>query len=119
VALQRDGAVVAWGYNDSGQTTVPPGLSGVTAIAAGAYHTVALLGSLPRSVPVVTARSTPNNLTLLWPSSAAAYRLESTSSLSPPITWSNETGPFQTTGESISTVLPITGEQKFFRLIKP
>ena len=42
VALKNDGTVVAWGYNDSGQTTVPAGLSGVTAIAAGGYHTVAL-----------------------------------------------------------------------------
>ena len=41
VALKSDGTVVAWGYNFYGQTTVPPGLSGVTAIAAG-YHTVAL-----------------------------------------------------------------------------
>jgi len=36
------GAVVAWGLNDSGQTNVPAGLRGVTAIAAGFYHTVAL-----------------------------------------------------------------------------
>ena len=34
--------VVAWGRNDYGQTTVPAGLSGVTAIAAGYSHTVAL-----------------------------------------------------------------------------
>ncbi len=36
------GTVVAWGNNSSGQTNVPVGLSGVTAIAAGFYHTVAL-----------------------------------------------------------------------------
>ena len=36
------GPVVAWGDNGSGQTTVPVGLSGVTAIAGGGYHTVAL-----------------------------------------------------------------------------
>ena len=34
--------VVAWGYNGYGQTTVPAGLSGVSAIAAGEYHTVAV-----------------------------------------------------------------------------
>ncbi len=48
---QTVGTVVAWGYNGEGQTTVPAGLSGVTAIAAGGYedddsdvlgHTVAL-----------------------------------------------------------------------------
>jgi len=36
------GTVVAWGYNNYDQTTVPFGLSGVTAIAGGGYHTVAL-----------------------------------------------------------------------------
>ena len=35
--------MVAWGLNNYGQTTVQAAaLSGVTAIAAGAYHTVAL-----------------------------------------------------------------------------
>lgn len=38
--------MVAWGVasggNFTGQTTVPSGLSGVTAISAGYYHTVAL-----------------------------------------------------------------------------
>ena len=36
------GTVVAWGNNTYGQTNVPPGLSWVTAIAAGESHTVAL-----------------------------------------------------------------------------
>jgi alpha-tubulin suppressor-like RCC1 family protein len=34
--------VVAWGYNDSGQTNVPSGLSNVVAIAAGEVHSLAL-----------------------------------------------------------------------------
>jgi hypothetical protein len=38
------GTVVAWGDNRDGQATVPVGLSGVTAIAAGWDHTVALKG---------------------------------------------------------------------------
>ena len=37
-----DRTVVAWGWGDYGQTNVPPGLSGVVAVAAGALHTVAL-----------------------------------------------------------------------------
>ena len=36
------GVVLAWGGNGYGQTTVPAGLSGVVAIAAGGSHTVAL-----------------------------------------------------------------------------
>ena len=40
--LTQGGTVVAWGYNKEGQTTVPAGLSGVVALAAGGSHTVAL-----------------------------------------------------------------------------
>ncbi|MGD0863824.1 MAG: cell wall-binding repeat-containing protein, partial [Candidatus Limnocylindrales bacterium] len=36
------GVVVAWGWNEYGQTDVPAGLSGVTSIAAGCQHSVAL-----------------------------------------------------------------------------
>jgi len=39
---QSGGTVAAWGDNYNGQTTVPDGLTNVTAIAAGCYHTVAL-----------------------------------------------------------------------------
>ena len=42
LALKSDGTVVAWGRNDSGQANVPAGLSGVTAIAAGFAHSLAL-----------------------------------------------------------------------------
>jgi alpha-tubulin suppressor-like RCC1 family protein len=33
---------VAWGDNSYGQRNVPPGLSNVVAVAAGAYHSLAL-----------------------------------------------------------------------------
>ena len=41
-ALPRSMTVQAWGSNSSGQTTVPVGLSGVTAVAAGHGFTLAL-----------------------------------------------------------------------------
>jgi hypothetical protein len=40
--LKNDGTVVGWGWNDYGQVTIPTGLSGVTAIAAGGLHSLAL-----------------------------------------------------------------------------
>ena len=42
MALKSDGTVVAWGIDNFGQTTVPAGLGGVRAIAAGEYHNAAL-----------------------------------------------------------------------------
>jgi alpha-tubulin suppressor-like RCC1 family protein len=41
LALRSNGTVVAWGYNSSGETTVPAGLSNVVAIAAGWQHSLA------------------------------------------------------------------------------
>ena len=41
LALKSDGTVVAWG--SLGQSTVPSGLSGVIAIAAGTEHSPALV----------------------------------------------------------------------------
>src|SRR6266542_617191 len=38
------GTVVAWGRNDYGQSSVPDGLSGVTAISVGRIHSLVLKG---------------------------------------------------------------------------
>jgi hypothetical protein len=38
----KTGLVAGWGRTDGGQTTPPAGLSGVTAIAAGGDHSLAL-----------------------------------------------------------------------------
>ena len=35
LVLKSNGTIVAWGYNNYGQTNVPPGLSNVIAVAAG------------------------------------------------------------------------------------
>lgn len=42
LALQNNGTIVGWGYNGSGQTSPPPGLTNVVAIAAGGLHSLAL-----------------------------------------------------------------------------
>jgi alpha-tubulin suppressor-like RCC1 family protein len=42
LALKSDGTVVGWGRNDYGESTPPPGLSNVIAVAAGGYHSLAL-----------------------------------------------------------------------------
>lgn len=165
LALKADGTVVAWGGNANGQTTVPPGLIGVKAIAAGYYHSVALksdglvvawgagtsaTGSAPHfgqslvpasvngvaavtaiaasgfhtvailsGVPTITTTISGNDFTLRWADTAAGYRLESSPSLSAPIPWNSEPGPFQTNAGRISHSLPLTAVPRFFRLAKP
>ena len=42
LALKSNGTVVGWGGNSYGETTIPAGLTGVTAIAAGNGHSLAL-----------------------------------------------------------------------------
>lgn len=42
VAAATNGTVYAWGENDSGQASVPPGVRDVVAVAAGAAHSLAL-----------------------------------------------------------------------------
>jgi len=42
LVLQSDGTVIAWGSNQFGQSTVPAGLGGVTAITAGVGYSGAL-----------------------------------------------------------------------------
>jgi hypothetical protein len=42
LVLLQDGTVVSWGSNSAGQTNVPAGLAGVTAIAGNGSHNLAL-----------------------------------------------------------------------------
>jgi hypothetical protein len=55
LALKSDGTVVAWGDDSDGQTDVPAGLKGVTAIAAAEFYNLALVPG--RTLAVSTASS--------------------------------------------------------------
>ncbi len=119
LALKNDGTVVAWGDNSVGQTTIPADLSGLAAIAAGGTHTVAIISAALSVSPRIALISSGNVLTLIRPDTATGYRIQSTSSLLPPISWIDVIGTFQTNGGSISIPVPLTGMQKFYRLTKP
>ena len=64
LALKQDGSVIAWGCGsdngidrDFGQCRVPSGLCDVTAIAGGAFHTLALAKCpTPCTVPRVVGK---------------------------------------------------------------
>jgi hypothetical protein len=123
VALKNDGRVVAWGYNrgengsPGGQSTVPAAAkSAVTAIAAGAYHTVALLGTRPPELPRLTITRSGANVILAWPASAAGFTLQSTTNFDSPAAWSPVSqGPVMANGQNTVTSA-ISGTRRFYRL---
>jgi hypothetical protein len=89
-------------------------LSGVTAIAAGAYHTVAIVGTAPQ--PQLTIIPSGANVILTWPTNAAGFTLQSTTNLVAPAVWSIVSpGPIVIGGQN-AVVNPISGTQKFYRL---
>ena len=101
------GAVVAWGNNSSGQTTVPAGLSGVTAIAAGEGHTVALKSD---STVVAWGRNgegqttVPAGLSGVTAIAAGAYHTVALKSDGAVVAWGagkTSTGSFPEHGQSI------------------
>jgi len=133
VALKNDGSVVAWGNNDSGQVTGTPTetnyaiaspvtlegqvLSGVTAIAAGIYHTVALIGGL-QLLPSLNARPNGNELILSWPTNAVGFTLQSTLDLTPPVTWLDSTSVPAVIGARFTLTNTPSGGARFYRLRK-
>ena len=58
LALKDDGTVVAWGYNQYGQSDVPAGFSGVKVISAGGYHNLALV--VENIPPTLSVSHTPD-----------------------------------------------------------
>jgi len=90
--------------------------SGVTAIAAGDWHTLALLGTAPPPSPRLTITRSGANVILTWPTNAAAFTLQSTTNLVSPALWNtNSPAPVIVNGQNTVTN-PAAGAQKFFRL---
>jgi hypothetical protein len=69
LALRTNGTVVAWGRNEWGQTNTPSNLSNVVAIAAGAFHSLALVGTAPTGSPA-NATVSSNAFSVSIPSQA-------------------------------------------------
>ena len=97
LALKTNGTVAAWGagvgsdpYVDYGQTSVPAGLSNVVQIAAGLYHSLALVGNSPpvlKTPLTIEPLGTNGFATVLRTRNGRVYRLEYKNALSNQ-TWS-------------------------------
>jgi hypothetical protein len=133
--LKNDGTVVAWGWNYNAQVTGTPTtnapysttaspvtlggqvLSGVTAIAAGHFQTVALIGGV-QLLPSLKARPNGNELILSWPTNAPGFTLQSTPDLTPPVTWLDSTNVPAVIGAYFTLTNTPSGGALFYRLRK-
>jgi WD40 repeat protein len=73
LALRADGKLFAWGDNQVGEINLPYGLANVRKIAAGDYHSLALVdpGTAPIPPPVLLGPPVPNSLNAPIGSTAA------------------------------------------------
>ena len=74
--------------------------------------------------PVITPPSLSVSLSgshaaMVWPASATAFSLYSTTNLAPPINWLPVTNSPLILGSNRSVTLPTSGELRFFRLAAP
>jgi len=67
-------------------------------------------------LPHLTIAKTGTNVMVSWLGIAAGFQLQSATSLTPPIAWSNVTNTASTNGGTISVLVPVSGNQTFFRL---
>ena len=92
-------------------------LSGVTAIAAGGDHIVALFGTVPL-LPALNARPNGNELILSWPTNAVGFTLQSTLDLTPPVTWLDSTSVPAVIGAHFTLTNSTSCGARFYRLRK-
>ena len=133
LALKSDGTVVAWGNNFEGQTTGTPTPAGpspaianpviisgeilnhVTAIAGGAYFSVAILGM---ATPTLRILRGSGGMALSWPVSATGYTVQTKDGLGSMDWWPAPGTATEADGWNTLTVNP-AGSADYFRLFKP
>ena len=76
-----------------------------------------LITSLPS--PQLAIARLGTNVMVSWPAPASGYQLLSATNLASPVAWSNVSQTSVTNGNVISTLVPISGRQQFFRLYHP
>jgi hypothetical protein len=70
------------------------------------------------SLPLQIAQN-GNQVVILWPVAPAGFRLQSTSDLNPPISWTDVTTAPTITNNQNRVVLDAASSAQFFRLIRP
>lgn len=123
VALKEDGSVIAWGaglsntgtWSEFGQSRIPVGLTGVTAISAGGFRTAVLLGTA-QFIPALSARVSANEIILSWPASAQPLTIEFTSEITGKPSWAAWPSAPVVIDSQNRVTDKITAKAKFYRL---
>jgi hypothetical protein len=132
---RRNGTNLVNSGNVSGVTTSNLTLTAVTTNDAANYTVVVSnpAGSVTSVVAVLSVilPNTPprlvfnglapsgNNLILSWPTNMVGFTLQSTTNLTPPVTWSDVTNPRVVIGGQYTVTNSRSGSAQFFRLRKP
>jgi hypothetical protein len=119
--LREDGAVLAWGDNRYGSTSVPPGLSNVVKVAAGGTdgidHSLALQNPLPHPKPVLTIDRDGSPCVRIAGASRNRYVLEETASLGPNSHWQFKLNILLTnTTQRILDLTSAKADARFYRV---
>jgi hypothetical protein len=69
--------------------------------------------------PTLSVNLSGAHAALVWPASATAFNLYSSTNLAPPINWLPVTNPPVILGSNRNVTVPTSGERRFFRLATP
>ena len=69
--------------------------------------------------PTLSVNLSGSHAALVWPASATAFNLYSTTNIAPPINWVPVTNPPVILGSNRSVTVPTSGGLLFFRLATP
>ena len=114
LALKADGTVVAWGVEYYGENTVPDGLSDVTVIGAGLYHSLALGEVASAVTPTMHITNAASSVRLSWEPNTAGFILQQADVLSTNTAWSDAPS-----GSTNPVVIPIAQPACYYRLHQP
>jgi hypothetical protein len=107
---------VARANTASGLTmNLAPAARGSQADAAG----VLTIGTLSATVPSLTVVASPPNMILSWPTNAAGFVLNQTSSLAPPAIWTPVTTRITVSGTTNTVTINTSSGNQFYSLIAP
>jgi alpha-tubulin suppressor-like RCC1 family protein len=112
--LKGDGSLWAMGYNSYGQ--LGDGTYGTSPFYATNLPEQIVPNSVTPVIPSLQIKLSGTNVILTWPSSATGYVLQSTVSLTPPVSWTAVTNVPAISNLQYIVTIPISSGSLFYRL---